>query len=207
MKTITKITSTMIVAAFFGLSSGTKASGTDNFVSFVAEQADKRYGSFNIIGNVVLALADTGDLSAADVEALGSAEITAFLPTDRAFRRLVADLSGKRVWQVRESAVIPFLVDNLPLATIAEVVKYHIYAAGKVDYRAALSLDSNRRKGTNVYIPMYNGGELGIDRRWFFIQLRDSGEAGFGANNPWVIMPDIDAGNALVHGINRVLLP
>jgi len=179
----------------------------DTFVDFVAEQADKNRGQYNIIGNVVLALADSGDLTGADVAALGSAEITAFLPTDVAFRRLAADLQGTHWWKVEEASVIPFLVDALGLPTIAEVVKYHIYAGGNVDYRTALSLDTNRRNGTDVFIEMYNGGDLGIDRRGWFLQLDDAGDAGFGTNNPWVVRRNIDAGNAIVHGISKVLLP
>ncbi len=183
------------------------AGENDDFVDFVAEQADAKRGQFNIIGNVVLALAGSGDLTEADVAALSSAELTAFLPTDNGFRRLVADLQGKRWWQVKEGDVIPFLVDTLGLPTIAEVVKYHIFAGGQVDYRTALSLDDNRRNGTGVFIEMYNGGDLGIDRRGFFLQLDDAGTAGLGTTNPWVVRPNIDGGNALVHGISEVLLP
>jgi hypothetical protein len=183
------------------------ADDNDNFVDFVAEQADAKRGQFNIIGNVVLALAGSGDLSGDDVAALSSAEITAFLPTDLGFRRLAADLQGKSWWQVKERDVIPFLVDTLTLPTIAEVVKYHIFAGGQVDYRTALSLDDNRRNGTDVFIEMYNGGELGIDRRARWLQLDDAGAAGFGTNNPWVVRPNINGGNAVVHGISEVLLP
>lgn len=183
------------------------ASDDKTFVDFVAEQADKKRGNYNIIGNVVLALAGSGDLTGDDLAALSSAEITAFLPTDVGMRRLAADLQGKRWWQVKESSVIPFLVDTLGLPTIAEVVKYHIYAGGKVDYRTARSLDTNRRNGTDVFIEMYNGGDLGIDRRGWFLQLDDAGTAGFGTTNPWVVQRDIRAGNAIVHGISEVLLP
>lgn len=178
-----------------------------DFVSFIAAQAQKKDGDFNVIGNVVLALVQAGKLSGADVDALKTAQLTAFLPTDRAFRQLVADLSAKRLWQVREDEVIPFLVSALPLDTIAAVVKYHIFPSGKVDYRTALSLDTNRGLGTAVYITMYNGGTLGVDRRWYFLQLVDSGTALGIANRPWVVRADIDAGNAIVHGISAVLLP
>jgi len=183
------------------------ADENDNFVGFVAEQADAKRGQFNIIGNVVLALAGSGDLTKADVDALGSTELTAFLPTDNGFRRLVADLQGKKWWQVKEGDVIPFLVETLGLPTIAEVVKYHIFAGGQVDYRSALRLDDNRRNGTDVFIEMYNGGDLGIDRRGFALQLDDAGNAGLGTNNPWVVRANIDGGNAIVHGISEVLLP
>jgi hypothetical protein len=183
------------------------ATEEDNFVDFVAEQADQRRGQFNVISNVVLALAEGGLLTSDDLAALSSAEITAFLPTDVGMRRLAADLEGKRWWQIRESQVIPKLVDALGLETIAEVVKYHVYAGGKVDYRTALSLDDNRRNGTDTFIEMYNGGDLGIDRRGWSLQLDDAGDAGLGTNNPFVVRRNIDAGNALVHGISEVLLP
>lgn len=185
----------------------------DDFVDFVSEQADKKRGNYNVIGQTVLALVGTGDLSGGDVDALANASLTAFLPTDRAFQRLVADLDPdiRFWWQVREADVIPALIGLIPggTATIAEVVKYHIYAGefGKVDYRTALSLDDNRRNGTDVSIEMYNGGSLDLDRRGWFLQLDDAGTAGFGTNNPYVVQRNIDAGNALVHGISEVLLP
>lgn len=205
-RTITTLLAASLMFSVMALPA-TAATDEDTFVDFVAQQAEKRRGSYNVIGNVVLALAASGELTGDDVAALGSAEITAFLPTDRAFRRLAADLQDKKWWEVRERSVIPFLVDTLGLPTIAEVVKYHIYAGGNVDYRTAKSLDSNRRNGTDVFIEMYNGGELGIDRRGWWLQLDDAGTAGFGTNNPWVIRPNIHAGNAIVHGISEVLLP
>lgn len=178
------------------------ANGGTNFVGFIAAEADKPKGNFNTIGNVVLALAQNGYFTNYDLTALTTADITAFLPTDFAFRRLVADLKGVSVWKVQESEVIPFLAGALGLDAIANVVKYHIFAGGRVDYKTALSLDSNRGAGTNVSVPMYNGGSLGIDRRVIFLQLKDNG-----GNNPWVIGANINAGNALVHAIDKVLLP
>ena len=199
---------TLAAAAMLVGAMALPASADDpTFVDFVAEQAEMENGQFNIIGNVVLALAESGDLTADDVAALSSAEITAFLPTDFAFRKLVAALDGKAPYQVAEEDVIPFLVGALGLPTIAEVVKYHIYAGGKVDFKTARSLDTNKRNGTEVFIEMYNGGDLGIDRRWKRIQLDDAGEAGFGTTRPFVTKRNIDAANALVHGINGVLLP
>ena len=178
-----------------------------DFVEFVAQQAEERKGNFNIIGQVVLALADAGVLNAADLDSLSSAELTAFLPTDKAFRRLAADISGTKWWKVKESQVIPILTGALDLATIGAVVEYHIYPGGKVDYRTALKLDANKRDGTEVFITMYSGGDLGIDRRGHKLQLDDAGSAGLGSNNPYVVRRNIKAGNALVHGISEVLLP
>lgn len=207
-KLITTLVSAVMLVGVLAIPAAA-AEDDSTFVDFVAEQAEKRRGNFNIIGNVVLALAGSSDLDADDLAALGSAEITAFLPTDLAFRRLAADLQGKPWWMVREREVIPYLASQLGLPTIAEVVKYHVYAGGQVDYRTALSLDENRRRGTNVSIEMYNGGELGIDRRGRSIQLNDAGTAGFGSTDPWVNrhLRNIDGGNALVHGITEVLLP
>lgn len=200
----TLLASAMLVGA---LALPATANDDETFVDFVAEQADKKWGSFNIIGQVVLALADAGVLTSDDVSALSTAEITAFLPTDFAFRRLAADVSGQPVWKVDESEVIGILTGALDLSTIGVVVEYHIYAGGKVDYLTALNLDTSKGNGTDTFIAMYSGGELGIDRRYFALQLDDAGTAGLGTNNPYVVWPNIDGGNALVHGISEVLLP
>ena len=205
-KLMSSLVAVSLMVGLFALPAAAHKDQRD-FVDFVSSEAEKKRGQFNIVSNVVLALAGSGDLTADDLAALGTAEITAFLPNDYAFRKLTADLQGKRWWQVKEAEVIPFLADALGLPTIAEVVKYHIYAGGKVDYATAISLDTNPGNGTDVFIEVYNGGQLGIDRRGPFLQLDDAGNAGFGTNNPWVVRRNIDAGNALVHGINRVLLP
>jgi uncharacterized surface protein with fasciclin (FAS1) repeats len=203
----TMLAAAMLVGVTALPAAASHKSNDRDFVDFIAQQAEKRKGDFNVIGQVVLALANAGELTAADVEALSTAKLTAFLPTDFAMRRLAADISGKKVWKVKESQVIPILTGALDLATIGAVVKYHIYPEGKVDYRTALKLDANKRNGTDVFITMYSGGELGIDRRGGKLQLDDAGAAGLGTNNPYVIRPNIRAGNALVHGISEVLLP
>ena len=204
-KTLTTLLASMLLVGVMAIPAA--ADDSDNFVGFIAEQAEKDRGRYNVIGQTVLALVDAGKLDANDVAALSSAEITAFLPTDVAFRRLVADIQGTKWWRVSEGDVIPALVGALGLDTITEVVKYHIYAGGKVDYNTALSLDDNPRNGTDVTIDMYNGGQLDLDRRYWFLQLDDSGLAAFGSNNPIVAQRNIDGGNALVHGISEVLLP
>ncbi len=203
----TLVTALMLVGVLAIPAGAADNDGEGDFVTFIAQEADKHGGSFNIIGQVVLALADAGVLTSDDVNALASAEITAFLPTDVAFRRLAADIAGERWWEVKESEVIGILTGALDLDTIGVVVAYHIYAGGQVDYLTALELDDNRRNGTDVFITMYSGGDLGIDRRGWLLQLDDAGAAGLGTNSPFVIWPNIEAGNALVHGIGEVLLP
>jgi len=206
-KILTLLLAGSMLTALTAIPAGADDDG-DTFVDFIGEQAEAKRGQFNIIGQVVDALVKAGELDSGDVAALSSAPLTAFLPTDIGFRRLVADLDNKKWWQVKERDVIPFLVDALGLETIREVVKYHIFAGDKVDYREALSLDTNRRNGTSASIGMYDGtGQLGIDRRGFALQLDDAGNAGLGTNNPWVVRANIDGGNAIVHGISEVLLP
>ena len=207
-KTISTLLATALMVGALAIpATASHRSYEGNFVDFIAEQAEKPHGQFNIIGQVVLALAGAGVLTEDDVAALGTAELTAFLPTDYAFRRLAADVSGEPAWKVKEADVIGILTGALDLDTIGVVVKYHIYAGGKVGYWKALRLDDNKRNGTDVYITMYSGGELGIDRRGWLLQLDDAGTAGLGTNNPWVVWPNIKAGNAKVHGISEVLLP
>jgi hypothetical protein len=53
--------------------------------------------------------------------------------------------------------VIRILTGALDLSTIGAVGNYHIYAGGQVGSRTALSLDDNRRNGTDTFITMYSG--------------------------------------------------
>lgn len=191
--------------------------GSATLADKILAEADKDRGRYNIIGTVVGAILDSGVETKLALAANPGVEATAFLPTDVAFRRLVADLTGQKWWQVKESDVIPALLP-LGIPTINAIVEYHVIP-GKVDYRTALSLDTNRRNGTNVFVETLLGAEIGVDRRGFALQIDDSGAianpilagAGLpeiGPNNPFVVQADKNGGvNGIIHGISEVLLP
>ena len=190
-------------------------SGSATLADKILAEADKDRGRYNIIGQVVGILAGSAGDGSIETDLLLAAdpnvEATAFLPTDVAFRRLVADLGlieGKtRWWQVNESEVIGALAGALPLQTINDIVEYHVIP-GKVDYKTALSLDTNRLNGTDVFVPTLLGTEIGVDRRGFALQIDDAGSVLGISNNPFVVQADKNGGvNGIIHGISEVLLP
>ena len=66
----------------------------------------------------------------------GSVPLTAFLPTDRAFRRLAHDLTGK--WYGSEAKVFGALAGALGVDTIENVLLYHVVPGATISYRQAL---------------------------------------------------------------------
>ena len=57
---------------------------------------DRNWNDFDIVDNAVTAVLTAKPGSAVGVLADGNVALTAFLPTDRAFRNLASDLTGKR---------------------------------------------------------------------------------------------------------------
>ena len=60
----------------------------------------------------------------------------AFLPTDRAFRRLAHSLTGK--WYHSEKKVFTKLAGTLGVDTIESVLRYHVVPGATITYRQAL---------------------------------------------------------------------
>ena len=91
------------------------------------------------------------DILAAGVEAAGltsaldnpGADLTVFLPNDRAFRALVADLYGWRFWFASEQTILNKLVELETGApgTLQTVILYHV-VPGQISSRAALRVPS-----------------------------------------------------------------
>ena len=67
-----------------------------------------------------------------------NAELTVFLPNDWAFRKLVADLTGR--WPLREQAVFD-AVAALGTETVATVLQYHIVPGPPISFEAATQSD------------------------------------------------------------------
>jgi uncharacterized surface protein with fasciclin (FAS1) repeats len=129
---------------------------------------------------------------------------TVFAPNDRAFQVLVASLTGKWYWT--ESGVTNALIKALggaPAAfgTIENVVLYHIYAAGRVDFATAKTLSGES-------IPTALGPTIKI-KYYPWLNKLVLGDKDPNAVNPWVVNSkrNIDAGNSIIHGISLVLRP
>lgn len=158
---------------------------------------DRRFWDYDIVTQALLALDPdgTGLVGAASDP---NAELTAFLPNDLAFRRLVYELGGG--WVRSEADVFQAVVDTVGVDGVANVLAYHIVPA-KISYDAALQSDGATLK------PLASGG-IDVDVkgfRWFqYVQLEDDS-----GRRMTVVQPNVggEAANGFAHGIGRVLLP
>ena len=133
----------------------------------------------------------------------GDVALTAFIPRDIAFYRLVEDLTG--TWPSSEEEAFE-VVASLGVDTVEKVLLYHVVPGGPIDSTAALGADGARLvtadDGNTFKVNVINraNGSFGI-------KLVDQDPD---LRNPWVIKTqlDINAGNKqLAHGISRVLIP
>lgn len=100
---------------------------------------DHRWSDFDILDNAVSAVLAAKPNSAVKVLADGSTPLTAFLPTDRAFRRLVTDLTGKRPHT--ERATFKKLAAAAGIDTIEAVLLYHVVPGATITYAQARKSD------------------------------------------------------------------
>ena len=137
------------------------------------------------------------DLLIAAVTATGLAPVladesktfTVFAPNDRAFKRLVADLSG--TYPASEQAALAFA--TFTVDQIRNVLLYHVVADKKLSPLQVLFARS---------LTMANGGT--VRPRGF--TLRDETPA---LRDPRLVLSgiNIQATNGVIHTINRVLVP
>ncbi len=163
---------------------------------------DGNWYDFDIINGVVGAiLTSNPDSPLALAADPNSPKLTVFLPNDRAFQALAADLLGWRYWFANETQVATALLGAIDIATLEFVVKYHVFV-GEIDSKAALSVP----RGTPL--TMLDGGDVKVNPiRWL-------GTAILGDNDPNDINAtlvksklDIKASNGIAHGISFVLRP
>ena len=151
------------------------------------------------------------DLLAAGVDAAGlsgalddpNANLTVFLPNDRAFQALVADLYGPRFWFASEATILNKLVqlETSAPGTLQTVILYHA-VSGQIDSETALSVP----RGTEL--TTLQGGTIKVfPFRWFGTAVL--GDQDRNDLDP-ILIPgklDIQASNGIAHGISLVLRP
>lgn len=151
------------------------------------------------------------DLLAAGVDAAGlsdalddpAADLTVFLPNDRAFQALVADLYGPLYWFANEAMVLDQLVrlETSAPGTLRTVILYHA-VSGQIDARTALSVPAGTPLTT------LQGGTIRVSPiGWLGTAvISDQDRDDF---DPWLVPSklDIRASNGIAHGISFVLRP
>lgn len=160
---------------------------------------DKNWNDFDIVTAAVLAVLKAKPDSKVKVLTDGSVALTAFIPTDRAFQKLVKSLTGKTLKS--ESAVFA-AVASLGIPTVEAVLLYHVVPGATITAKQALKSNGavlTTALGSTIRVAVYHHGPV--------ISLWDKD---YNSRNPRVILSDTDinAGNKqIAHGIDRVLRP
>ena len=140
---------------------------------------DKNWGDFDILDAAVTAVLKAKPESPVGILAKRKAKLTAFLPTDRAFRRLATSLTGTR--PATEKATFNALATAAGIDTIESVLLYHVVPG--------------RTLGSTIIVDVH--------KKWIALVDADPD-----MRNPRVIATDINKGNPqIAHAIDRVLLP
>jgi uncharacterized surface protein with fasciclin (FAS1) repeats len=175
--------------------------GTTSLAEVLAadgNRLDNNWNDFDILEKAVYAVLEAKPDSPVAVLADGTTPLTAFLPTDRAFRRLVTDLTGDR--KATERGVLHALTDVADADTLEAVLLYHVIPGATITYDQAQDSD-NARLTTAL------GSKIRVNVVGHEVLLRD---LDLDAQNPRVLpgAVDINAGNEqIAHAIGRVLRP
>ena len=179
---------------------GSHPSGTRSLAELLAKDSsgfDTNWSDYDILDNAVGAVLKAKPNSPVAVLADGNVALTAFLPTDRAFRRLAHSLTGK--WYRSEEKVFTKLAGALGVDTIENVLLYHVVPGATVTYGQAL------KSNGAVLQTALSDATIKVKVKCGLVILKDNDPD---ARNLVVIAPNLNKGNKQIgHGINRVLRP
>jgi hypothetical protein len=158
---------------------------------------DNKWGDFDIVEAAAFAVLDANPDSPVGLLGNGKFKLTAFAPTDKAFRKFVQDVTGKKLDS--EKKVFNKIVKKFGAETVEQVLLYHVVPGVTIDSKAAADSDGaslpTALEGASLTVKVTSGG----------IKLVDADPDAADAK---VIVPDINKGNKqIAHGINKVLRP
>ena len=158
---------------------------------------DKNSADFDIFTNLFMDV--WGQIPDSPIQAIanGNTALTAFVPTDGAFRNLVKYLTGKTI---KSEQGVATAVNRLGAPTVEKVILYHVIVGDPILSPAALQANGASLKTAS-------GETVNVKVSGTTITLVDKVAK---HRNPTVILGavDINKGNKQVaHGINQVLLP
>lgn len=155
---------------------------------------------YDILTEAVLAVLAAKPDSPVGLLADGSVPLTAFLPTDRAFKRTVWDLTGH--WPRSERRAFK-TVASLGIDTVEAVLLYHVVPGAPIDSATAVGADGVAL--TTAAGPTFTVDVIHKPNGKLSIRLIDGARP-----YPYLVLNrlDINAGNnQIAHRISRVLLP
>ena len=159
---------------------------------------DTTWNDFDIVHRAATTVLKAKPDSAVAVLADGSTPLTAFVPTDRAFRRLVFQLTGDRPAKEKETFEV---VAGLGVDTVEAVLLYHVVPGATITYAQAEQSDGAELTTASSDLAV----EVAV--RGSRVRLVDLDRDD---RNPLVVMNlrNINAGNKqIAHGISQVLRP
>lgn len=134
------------------------APGTTSIAEVLAGDGlefDTTWKDFDILDQAVNDVITAKPRSAVAVLADGSVRLTAFAPTDRAFRRLVTEVAGTRPTDEQSTYD---LLSTVGVDTIESILLYHVVPGAPITYRAAAKADGAK-------LTTANGAKLKVDFR------------------------------------------
>lgn len=162
------------------------------------DKFDKDWEDFDIVHRAVVTVLTAKPESAVGVLADGSQALTAFVPTDRAFRKLATELTGTK--PAGEKATFKAIA-GVGVDTVEAVLLYHVVPGATITYKQAKQADGaelTTASGGTLTVKITGQGR---------VVLKD---ADTDDPNARVIKPlrNINKGNLqIAHGIDKVLRP
>lgn len=172
--------------------------GTKSLVAVLSADKngfDANSKDFDVLTAAVKAVLAAKPHSAVGVLADGKVALTAFVPTDGAFRLLVRDLTGKNL---KSEAAVFKAVASLGIPTVEQVLLYHVVPGATITARQALHANG-------ALLKTAQGGAIKVRvvGANLFLQDKDPN-----SRNPRVVVVNINKGNRqIAHAIDRVLRP
>ena len=158
---------------------------------------DKNWKDFDIVERAVLTVLEAKPDSPVGILADGTQRLTAFVPTDNAFRRLVHDLTGST--PKNEKATFN-TVATVGVDTIETILLYHVVPGATITSKQAAASD-----GAKLVTAQGKKVKVSVRTNNIFLVDKD-----FDDRNPRLIpaLLDVNKGNKqIAHGIHRVLRP
>jgi uncharacterized surface protein with fasciclin (FAS1) repeats len=195
------LTATVVVAGGLLANTAAPASASQGHRSLAADghHFDHNWRDFDIVDKAVVTVLKAKPNSPVGVLAKGNVRLTAFLPTDAAFRRLVTSLTGRKT--TTERATFRKIAKLVDVDTLEAILLYHVVPGATITAAKASKADNAKlttAAGITVKVNVKRDGS---------IALIDKDP---NSRNARVVLPktDINKGNRqIAHGIDRVLRP
>jgi uncharacterized surface protein with fasciclin (FAS1) repeats len=206
LRQITSVLATAAISATFFMAPAANAeeettplgnNALTNVLNVAAFGFDTNPADFDILTNLVLDVMGTKPNSPVWALADGNVQLTAFIPTDRAFKKLVKALTGQSYARERK---VYRVVRGLGMDTVEKVLLYHVVVGAPILSGAAVAANG-------ASIPTAEGSTIKVVFDGTVLRLRDKDTKRV---NPNVILPRVDineGNNQVAHPINGVLLP